>query len=95
MNSAQVNAMNNALQVAMDSPERVAAHLIRALEQDLREVHLGWPERLFVRLNNLLPSLLDKALRRQLPTIQRYASPAADAPVASDPMSSKTLEQRS
>lgn len=77
MNSAQVNAMNSALQVAMDSPERVAAHLVRALERDLREVHLGWPERLFVRLNSLLPSLLDKALRRQLPTIQHYASPAS------------------
>lgn len=73
MNSAQVNAMNRALQVATDSPERVAAELIKALHKDLREVHLGWPERLFVRLNNVLPSLLDKALRRQLSTIQQYA----------------------
>jgi len=73
MNSAQVNAMNRALQVATDSPERVAAELIKALHKDLREVHLGWPERLFVRLNNVLPSLLDKALRRQLSTIRQYA----------------------
>lgn len=88
MNSTRVNAMNNALQVTMDSPERVAAQLIRALQQDLREVHLGWPERLFVRLNSLLPSLLDKALRRQLPTIQHYAGTEPDiAP-------STALEQR-
>lgn len=73
MNSAQVNAMNKALQVTTDSPERVAAELIKALHKDLREVHLGWPEKLFVRLNNLLPSLLDKALRRQLSTIRGYA----------------------
>lgn len=88
MNSTRVNAMNSALQVTMDSPEQVAAQLIRALQQDLREVHLGWPERLFVRLNSLLPSLLDKALRRQLPTIQHYANPDLDiAP-------STALEQR-
>ncbi len=73
MNSAQVNAMNRALQVATDSPDRVAAELIKALHKDLHEVHLGWPERLFVRLNNVLPSLLDKALRRQLSTIRQYA----------------------
>lgn len=89
MNSAQVNAMNSALQVATDSPETVAAYLIKALERDLREVHLGWPERLFVRLNSLLPSLLDKALHRQLPTIQHYARP-----VAGDPISPESLEQR-
>lgn len=77
MNSTQVNAMNRALRVATDSPEQVAVQLVWALERDLREVHLGWPERLFVRLNGLLPSLLDKALHRQLPTIQHYANSAA------------------
>lgn len=86
MNNAQVNAMNSALQVATDRPERVAAQLIKALERDLREVHLGWPERLFVRLNSLLPSLLDKALRRQLPTIQHFAkAPVPGTPVEQRP----------
>ncbi|PCD00512.1 SDR family oxidoreductase [Halopseudomonas pelagia] len=82
MNSTQVNAMNRFLGVATDSPELVAAQLIRALQRDLREVHLGWPERLFVRLNGLLPSLMDKALHRQLPTIQHYAKFAAAGAVA-------------
>lgn len=99
MNSSQVNAMNRALRVATDSPDKVAAQLIRALQRDLREVHLGWPERLFVRLNGLLPSLLDKALHRQLPTIQQYAnsvagSPAAGMPVAKPSLTTNTLEQR-
>ncbi len=97
MNSSQVNAMNSALQVATDSPEQVAKQLISALERDLREVHLGWPERLFVRLNSLLPSLLDKALRRQLPTIQHFAAPPVMAAniVAGTPVPTETLEQRS
>jgi short-subunit dehydrogenase len=77
MNNAAVEAMNAELQVSMDSPELVAERLVQALDADLREVHLGFPERLFVRLNGLLPRLVDKALRRQLPTIQHYATPAA------------------
>lgn len=80
MNSTQVNAMNAALQVRSDSPEQVAAALIKALQQDLQEIHLGWPERLFVRLNSLLPRLVDVALRRQLSTVQRFAN-HAQAPV--------------
>jgi len=77
MNNAAVEAMNAELQVNMDSPELVAERLVQALDADLREVHLGFPERLFVRLNGILPRLVDKALRRQLPTIQHYATPAA------------------
>ncbi|MFT6429076.1 MAG: short-subunit dehydrogenase [Halopseudomonas sp.] len=101
MNSAQVQAMNSKLKVAMDSPEWVAAHLVKALEHDLREVHLGWPERLFVRLNSLLPSLLDKALRGQLTTIQHFAKPCAaagtsvaGAPVTDNPLPTSPLEQK-
>lgn len=77
MNNAAVEAMNAELQVSMDSPELVAERLVQALDADLREVHLGFPEWLFVRLNGLLPRLVDKALRRQLPTIRHYASPSA------------------
>lgn len=84
MNSARVEAMNRVLQVAMDSPELVAVELVRALDRDLREVHLGWPERLLVRLNGLLPRLLDGALRRRLPTIQRFARPTHKTPVQSE-----------
>ncbi|MEH6497754.1 MAG: SDR family oxidoreductase [Pseudoalteromonas distincta] len=93
MNSAQVSAMNSALQVATDSPDRVAEQLVSALLRDLREVHLGWPERLFVRLNSLLPSLLDKALRRQLPTIQHFAKPSTlhGIPVAGNPLAGKPV----
>ena len=76
MNNAAVEAMNAELQVNMDSPELVAERLVQALDADLREVHLGFPERLFVRLNGILPRLVDKALRRQLPTIQHYATPS-------------------
>jgi hypothetical protein len=33
------------------------------------------PERLFARINGVLPGLIDKSLRKQLAVIRRYAEP--------------------
>jgi hypothetical protein len=65
--------MNEALKVAMDPPELVGAAIARALEQERDEVYLGWPEKLFVRLNALLPRLVDGALRKQQSTMREHA----------------------
>lgn len=73
MNAACVVAMNEALKVAMDPPREVAEQIVAAISQEREELYLGWPERLFVKLNGLWPRLVDQALRRQLPTIQRFA----------------------
>ena len=73
MNAPSVVAMNNELGVAMDDPEKVAAELLQAIRHEQEERYLGWPERLFVRLNGLLPRVVDQALRKQLPIIQRFA----------------------
>lgn len=72
MNSAQAVALNSALKVAMDPPENVADAVLRAIELDRSELYLGWPEKFFVRLNGLLPSVVDKALRKQLPLIRQF-----------------------
>ncbi|MEJ2515327.1 MAG: SDR family oxidoreductase [Gammaproteobacteria bacterium] len=77
LNTDAVNAMNAALGVRMDPPELVADALARLIETDKQESYLGWPERLFVRINGLLPRLVDSSLRKQLPTIKRYATPAS------------------
>lgn len=74
LNTSAVVRMNEALKVAMDSPELVGAAIARALEQERDEVYLGWPEKLFVRLNALLPRLVDGALRKQQSTMRGYAS---------------------
>lgn len=73
MNSDRVVAMNTELKVAMDDPQWVAGSLRAAIEQEREEQYFGWPEKLFVRLNGLLPRLVDQALRKQLPVIQRFA----------------------
>lgn len=73
MNEAHVVAMNKELNVAMDDPEVVAAAVVKALRNERRESFLGWPEKLFVRLNSLVPRLVDQTLRKQLPVIKRFA----------------------
>ncbi|WP_341304746.1 SDR family oxidoreductase [Pseudomonas sp. TMP25] len=73
MNAANVVAMNDELNVAMDDPHSVALQLLAAIRREEEERYLGWPEKLFVRLNSLLPRVVDQALRKQLPIIQRFA----------------------
>ena len=74
MNGARVNALNAELGVAMDSPESVARQLLALLARPSSERLLGMPEALFARLNQLLPGLVDRALRARLSIIRRHAS---------------------
>lgn len=73
MNAENVVAMNDELKVAMDDPRAVALQVVQAIRAEREELYLGWPEKLFVKLNSLLPKLVDQALRKQLPVIQRFA----------------------
>ncbi|MCK0512891.1 SDR family oxidoreductase [Aromatoleum buckelii] len=73
MNSTEIVAMNAELGVTMDEASVVAAAVVKALRDEREELFLGWPEKLFVRLNNLLPRQVDQALRKQLPVIKRFA----------------------
>lgn len=81
INSVAVERMNAELGVTMDPPQRVAASVRKLLSADRPRAVVGWPEKLFVRINGALPGLVDRALRRQLPIIQRYArQPPAPGP---------------
>ncbi|MDO8860832.1 SDR family oxidoreductase [Haliea sp. E1-2-M8] len=79
MNSAAVQAMNSELGTAMDPPERVADELMALLARGNGVRFIGWPERFFIKLNSVLPGLVDKALLRQLPVVRRHALAAATA----------------
>jgi short-subunit dehydrogenase len=83
----RVRALNAELGIGMDTPQTVAAAIVRALRDEHREMLLGAPERLFAKLNALAPSLVDRSLRRQLGVVRRHASPAAgDLAAASPPL---------
>ncbi|WP_223448876.1 MULTISPECIES: SDR family oxidoreductase [Pseudomonas] len=73
MNSPAAQALNDALKTNVDDPQTVAAAVIHAIAGERRDLYLGWPERFFVRLNSLLPHLVDRGLRKQLPLIRRLS----------------------
>jgi short-subunit dehydrogenase len=73
MNSPAAQALNDALNASVDDPQAVATAVVHAIAGDRRDLYLGWPERFFVRLNNLLPNLVDRGLRKQLPLIRRLS----------------------
>lgn len=72
INTDQLVAMNNELGTKMDSAEQVAIELLAFLKVDKPSQYLGWPEKLFVRINSILPVLVDKSLAKKLPVIKRY-----------------------
>ncbi|WP_273828715.1 SDR family oxidoreductase [Pseudomonas sp. SBT1-2] len=73
MNSPAAQALNDALKSNVDDPQTVASAVIHAIAGDRRDLYLGWPERFFMRLNSLLPNLVDRGLRKQLPLIRRLS----------------------
>lgn len=72
LNDSRVNDMNKALGNAMDSPEQVASELVNFLQKHDKRAYLGWPEKLFVRINSVFPALVDQSFRKQLSVIKRY-----------------------
>jgi len=73
LNNDAITGMNKELKTAMDSPQLVANKIVTALKKQKTISYLGWPEKLFVRVNNLFPKIVDNALKKQLPIIRRYA----------------------
>jgi short-subunit dehydrogenase len=73
-NDTAVEDYNRATGTAMDEPQLVADALLHLLRDGGRaERFIGWPEKLAVRLNALVPSWLDAAFtrhRRCLPDIE-------------------------
>ncbi|MBB5206528.1 SDR family oxidoreductase [Chiayiivirga flava] len=81
LNDSAVDAMNAALGNAVDPPERVAAAVeAMLLAPVMRDRAIGWPERLFLRINAVFPALVDGALRKRLAAIKRFAAPAPNSP---------------
>jgi short-subunit dehydrogenase len=92
INSPAVEQMNAELGVAMDPPEVVARAARAILEGGGASAVVGWPEKLFARLNAVLPGLVDGAIVKQLPVIRRYAqrNPAAAPPAAPENLGRQT-----
>ncbi len=62
LNSAKVMQFAELTKMAMDAPELVAKRICAAIDGRERDVVIGFPEKLFVRVNALLPGVVDRAL---------------------------------
>jgi len=72
-NHDAVAQMATALKMNQDQPEAVAAKIIAAIEQNRANSYLGWPEKLFVRINAILPGLVDSSLIKQVKQMSPFA----------------------
>jgi short-subunit dehydrogenase len=71
-NAANVDDMNKALGNAMDNVDLVAKAFMTFLNSKKREQVVGWPEKLFARINGFIPKLVDNAIQSKLSIIKRY-----------------------
>jgi len=65
INSQHVYDMAAAVNMSMDEPDKVAQLIIRNIRKRNKESYLGFPESLFVRINAILPGLVDRAVHKQ------------------------------
>lgn len=65
LNDDRATRMLEATGTALDRPEEVALQIVRAIERGAREHAIGQPEKIFARLNGLIPRLIDLGLQKQ------------------------------
>ena len=73
MNDARTEAMNKALGNTADTPEAVALQIVQALREGQIRTVIGFPEKLFARINGVLPNIVDKALFKQVAAMRKFA----------------------
>lgn len=74
LNTDAVNGLNRALGNRSDSPQLVAERCVNLLEGKASgRRFIGWPERLFIKVNALVPAVVDAALIKKMPVIRRFA----------------------
>ena len=73
INSQAVYDMAKAVKMNMDEPDAVAEKILKNIRKGEKESHLGFPESLFVRVNAILPGLVDRALRKQNRDARKHA----------------------
>ena len=64
MNHGTIEQFNRVSGANEDSPERVADIIVGAISKDRKRITIGFPERIFIKVNALLPSVVDYSLDR-------------------------------
>jgi short-subunit dehydrogenase len=74
LNSSSVYKMADEVKMNMDEPNNVAKQIVSSILKKHKEKYLGFPESLFVRINAVLPALVDMATRSQNKVAKKYIS---------------------
>ncbi len=62
MNDPVMRKVGEATGVNMDHPLWVADRILEAMQKEEKETHLGFPEKLFARINSTAPSMVDGSM---------------------------------
>ncbi len=73
INSAAVYEMAEVIKMNMDEPEEVAKEIVWAIEKRKKEHYIGFPESFFVRINAIMPRVVDGSLQKQNRIARPYA----------------------
>jgi len=73
LNTGRIMRMGKATKMNMDTPERVVERTLHAIDNDRKEVYIGFPESLFVQINVRFPRLVDKVLAAQNRIARKFA----------------------
>ncbi len=76
INSKAATDMNLALKSKIDTPEFVATQFIKLLNSNKRRKAVGWPEKLFARINGFLPEVVDRAFVQKNQKIKPFTEAA-------------------
>lgn len=72
INSSIVDDLNDSLGNSVDDPKFVAEEFMVLLNSKKSRKSVGWPEKLFARINGLIPELVDRSIAAQLVKIKAY-----------------------
>ncbi|MCP3849792.1 MAG: SDR family oxidoreductase [Gammaproteobacteria bacterium] len=72
-NTEAVYKMAKVVGMNMDEPRWVAEKIVQSIKKEAKDVYLGFPEKLFVRINAILPRVVDKALAKQNKQMAEFA----------------------
>jgi short-subunit dehydrogenase len=72
MNSNAFYAIAKKIGFKFDDAEKVAQLTITAIEKNKKDFFIGFPEKLFVRINGLSPRQVDSGVEKQIRLLKHY-----------------------
>lgn len=75
-NDDSVYRMGQTVKMKFDDPGYVAGVIVDSIRADMDEAYIGWPEKFFVRLNALLPRVVDNGVSKQNRQAKKFVRPA-------------------